>query len=80
MLDVFEEAPFPSALACALATLPVGVSELMTHPGLIDDELRQRSSHADLRVAELAALIDPSARAAIDRPGIELVSFAALRT
>jgi predicted glycoside hydrolase/deacetylase ChbG (UPF0249 family) len=62
-----------------LTTLPVGVTELMCHPGLVDDELRGRSpSRAEACAAELAALTDPGARVACERLGIKLVSFAAL--
>jgi hypothetical protein len=79
-VDVFDQAPFQSGLERALAMVPAGVTEFMTHPGLVDDELRQRSSYLDLRAAELAALVDPSARVTVDRLGIDLVSFAVLRT
>lgn len=78
-VDVFDEAPSAAALLRALAAVPVGVTEMMCHPGLVDDELRQSSpTRADARAAELAALIDPAARARLAREGIELVSFAAL--
>jgi chitin disaccharide deacetylase len=78
-VDVFDEAPSGAALLRALAALSAGVTEMMCHPGLVDDELRQSSpTRAAVRAAELAALTDPAARGCLARLGIELVSFAAL--
>jgi predicted glycoside hydrolase/deacetylase ChbG (UPF0249 family) len=65
----------------ALEAVPAGLTELMCHPGLADHELRQASpSRAEVRAAELEALVDPTAHAALDRLGIKLVSFAVLGT
>lgn len=78
-VDVFAEGPFTAALLRVLVALPVGVTELMCHPGLVDDELRRQSpSRAAARAAELAVLTDPGTRAALERLGTKLVSFAAL--
>jgi chitin disaccharide deacetylase len=78
-VDVFDQTLSASALLQALDAVPVGVTEFMFHPGLVDDELRRQSpSRSDLRAAELAALVHPDARAAVQRLGIKLVSFAAL--
>ena len=78
-VDVFDRPPLPGTLVQALEALPVGVTELMCHPGLVDDELRRASpSGAEVRAQELAALTDPEARIALDRLGIRRVSFAVL--
>lgn len=80
-VDVFDQPPFPAALLRALEAVPPGLTEFMCHPGLVDQELRQASpSRADVRAAELEALVDPGARAALDRLDIKLVSFAVLGT
>jgi predicted glycoside hydrolase/deacetylase ChbG (UPF0249 family) len=75
-VDVFDKPPFAAALSTALAALPVGLTEIMCHPGLVDDELRKASpSGAGARAEELAVLVDPAARQALERFGIRLVSF-----
>jgi predicted glycoside hydrolase/deacetylase ChbG (UPF0249 family) len=61
----------------ALAGLPVGVTELMCHPGHYDDALAY-SRYGKQREAELAALCDPEARATVERLGIRLAHFGAL--
>jgi predicted glycoside hydrolase/deacetylase ChbG (UPF0249 family) len=78
-LDLFDDAPSAVALMRALESLPTGTTEIMTHPGLVDDELRVLcGSRADLRLAELEAVTHPDLRASLERLGIELVSFAGL--
>lgn len=52
-----------------------GVTELVSHPGRVDEQLRTLSSMQDHREAELAALTAPEARTAVERLGITLVSF-----
>ena len=61
----------------ALATLPLGVTELMCHPGRYDETLAY-SRYGRERETELAALLHPEARATIERLGIELASFSAV--
>ena len=55
-----------------------GTTELGCHPGEPDVELERTSAYAALRVAELATLTDPRARAAIERHGIALATYAEL--
>lgn len=52
-----------------------GVTELVCHPGRVDDRLRSLSSMQDHREVELAALIAPEVRAAVERLGLTLASF-----
>jgi chitin disaccharide deacetylase len=59
-----------------IASLDPGVTELGCHPGERDPELA--STYRDERAAELAVLCDPRARAAIERHGVRLASFAEL--
>jgi chitin disaccharide deacetylase len=60
-----------------LATLPLGVTELMCHPGVFDEDLAY-SRYGRQRETELAALCDPEARATIERLDIRLCHFGAL--
>jgi predicted glycoside hydrolase/deacetylase ChbG (UPF0249 family) len=65
-------------LLLILTSLPEGVSEMMCHPGLVDNALRASSGYVDVRETELAALIHPSAREIIETEGIELITFGRL--
>jgi hopanoid biosynthesis associated protein HpnK len=63
------------ALLRVLDGLPAGLTELMTHPGIPDDELARLTTLADGRDRELAALIDPTARQAVRTRRIRLTHF-----
>ncbi len=66
-------------VAQLLAKLPAGVSELMVHPGFVDDQLRRLGGTAVAsRPAELWLLVNPSLRALLQTSGIRLVSFRSL--
>jgi predicted glycoside hydrolase/deacetylase ChbG (UPF0249 family) len=56
-----------------IEALPPGRTELGCHPGIGDDT---GSSYASERAQELRALCDPRVRAALEREGIKLCSFA----
>jgi len=58
-----------------LGALPPGVSELYCHPAVIDDEARRWRPSDYASEQELAALTSPRVREAIDREGIELISY-----
>lgn len=55
-----------------------GTVELMCHPAEPDAALLEGSSYAAERGVELRTLTDPAVAAAVERLGIELVTFAAL--
>lgn len=63
-----------------LARLREGVTEIMTHPGRVDEVLLQFSGYAREREEEVATLTDPWVRQAVEEMGIELVDFRALQT
>jgi predicted glycoside hydrolase/deacetylase ChbG (UPF0249 family) len=52
-----------------------GSTELMCHPGRVDDELRAGSSYVEERERELAVLCDPAARALAAELGLRLARF-----
>ncbi len=62
-------------LLALLERLPPGTWELMVHPGYLD---RNDPFGGPAREIELAALTSPEAKAAIQRRGIQLITFAAL--
>lgn len=61
-------------LVMALRELPSGVSELMCHPGYVDEHILD-SSYADDREREVAALTSSDVRNELKRPGIRLTRF-----
>ena len=66
-------------LVALLAALPEGSTELMCHPGRLSGELRAaRTRLKESREQELAALIAPETRRAIEANGIELVNYTTL--
>lgn len=58
-----------------LESLPEGTSELMCHPGRVDEELRRGSRYAAERELELEVLCDPRIRELVRRLAIELIGF-----
>ncbi len=63
-----------------LDALPEGSTEFMCHPGRCGPALRQAPTRLkESREHELAALVSPEAREALERNRIELVNYAGLR-
>lgn len=58
-----------------LDRLQDGVTEMVSHPGVVDDHLRSLTSLLGQRETELAALTAPEVRAKVDERQIQLVSF-----
>jgi predicted glycoside hydrolase/deacetylase ChbG (UPF0249 family) len=56
--------------------LEPGTTELMCHPGHLPSHVRTR--YNEQRVVELRTLTSPEARAALDRAGVQLATFADL--
>jgi predicted glycoside hydrolase/deacetylase ChbG (UPF0249 family) len=67
------------SLLALLDALPTGISELMTHPGLVDDQIKAQSSYNIEREKELAALTDPQVLTRIQKLDIDLVTYSAVR-
>jgi predicted glycoside hydrolase/deacetylase ChbG (UPF0249 family) len=64
-----------------LASIPDGSTELMCHPGHCGEALQSaRTRLKESREHELEALVAPEVRAAVERHGIELVSYTGLRS
>jgi predicted glycoside hydrolase/deacetylase ChbG (UPF0249 family) len=73
--DFYDEGATLDNLLNVLKTLPEGVTEIMSHPGYVDEEILRESSYNRQRERELAVLTDPQARAALDANGIKLATF-----
>jgi len=77
-LDYSTERPTLAALLVILTTLPdEGVTELLCHPGYVDDALRT-SGLVEQREDELLHLTHAATRECVQAEGIRLVTFAAL--
>lgn len=64
------------SLLAQLARLKPGLSELMCHPGLHDEELERAPTRLKReRQVELEALTSPEVRELVERDAIELISF-----
>lgn len=62
-----------------IATLPEGVSELMSHPGYNDGELaRTKTRLRESRATEFALLTDPEIIEAVRKSDVQLISYAQL--
>ncbi len=60
-------------------TRPGVVTELMCHPGHVDEELREGSTYALEREQELEILTDPRVLRAVQDHGIRLINFGTLK-
>jgi predicted glycoside hydrolase/deacetylase ChbG (UPF0249 family) len=78
-MNFFGEQTSVADLLQLLDDLPEGVTELMTHPGLADEQLRAESNYHDEREHELATLTDPQVLVHIQKLGIELTTYARLK-
>lgn len=68
----------PRPLHALLHTLPRGVTELVCHPGYVDDELLHIDTLTHAREREWLLLSRPHLWEALAREGIRLVSWRAL--
>ena len=81
--DAFEPRFYGESVSSAtlhhlIAELPEGTTELMSHPGFVDDELQRGSSYNITREQEIAALTDPAVLAWVAEQGVQRISFAGL--
>lgn len=76
VLTVMGRLQSPRPLHALLRTLPRGVTELVCHPGHVDDELRRIDTLTDAREREWLLLSRPHLQQALAREGITLLSWA----
>jgi predicted glycoside hydrolase/deacetylase ChbG (UPF0249 family) len=62
-------------LTTILRNLPDGVTEVMTHPGLVSDELRSVSGYCDERETELEVITDDALLEEVFSFGVELIGW-----
>ncbi len=73
-------ARFSAQLAQLVDALPAGTTELMVHPGYVDDALRAVDEFVDMREEELLSLMSLALRQRLRDRGIVLVAQRAART
>lgn len=61
-----------------IKNLKEGVTEICSHPGVVDEELRVISSYKDYRTNELAVYTNPDIKNLIEKENISLIGFANL--
>ncbi len=71
----YDEEDYAGTLRQILENLPEGVTELMVHPGRVDDALLERSSYTLQRQKELDALTEPGLKDWLASRGVKLVHF-----
>lgn len=77
--DFYDETVTREHLLEILQRVPEGTSELMCHPGHVDQVFAERESIYNFqRERELSILTDPAIKQAIQSNSIELISFAEL--
>ena len=66
----------PEALRRMIGMLAEGETEVMLHPGICDEQLRQSGSRLlEEREDELAGLLDAGVRSTVEERGIRLISY-----
>jgi len=78
IVDFYDEGATDEELLNIINNLPDGTSEIMCHPGYVDDAFVQESVYNKQRERELKILTDPSIKEAVRSNGINLITFAEL--
>ena len=76
--DFYDEAATHTELLKIINTLPEGSTEVMCHPGYVDEAFANESVYNRQRERELDILTDSTIKDAIQANGIELITFADL--
>jgi predicted glycoside hydrolase/deacetylase ChbG (UPF0249 family) len=77
-VNFYDETATKEDLLNIIANVPEGTSEIMCHPGYVDDAFAKESVYNFQRERELKILTDPSIKEVIQSTGIELITFANL--
>ena len=77
-VNFYDESATKDKLLSLLSSVGEGTSEIMCHPGYVDDAFANESVYNFQRDRELKILTDPDIRAAIEAQNIELITFADL--
>lgn len=78
LVEFYDEGATHEALLSMIDTLNDGTSEIMCHPGHVDEAFASESVYNDQRERELQILTDASVKEALQANDIRLVTFAEL--
>ena len=79
VVDFYDEGATTDNLLKIINHLPEGTTEIMCHPGYVDQTFAEKESVYNFqREREVTILTDPAVKKAIQANGIELISFADL--
>lgn len=77
-VNFYDDGATEAELLDILSKVENGTTEIMCHPGYVDEAFAQESSYNFQRERELKILTDPSIKQAIATGGIKLITFADL--
>jgi predicted glycoside hydrolase/deacetylase ChbG (UPF0249 family) len=77
-VDFYDEGATKEQLLNIIASLGEGTSELMCHPGRVDEAFANESVYNFQRARELDILTDPDIKEALESRNVRLISFADL--
>lgn len=78
IVNFYDDGATQEALLDIISNMEDGISELMCHPGHVDDAFARESTYNFQRERELKILTEPSVKQAIQVQNIELITFADL--
>jgi chitin disaccharide deacetylase len=76
IVDFYDEGATQAELLKIIKQLSEGTTEIMCHPGYVDDAFARESVYNFQRERELKILIDPAIKQTLVTQGIELITFA----
>jgi predicted glycoside hydrolase/deacetylase ChbG (UPF0249 family) len=77
-VNFYDETATKEDLLKIIESVQEGTSEIMCHPGYVDDAFAKESVYNFQRARELAILTDPDIKQAIETKDIQLITFANL--
>jgi predicted glycoside hydrolase/deacetylase ChbG (UPF0249 family) len=78
LVNFYDETATKENLLSIINSVGEGISEIMCHPGYVDEAFAKESVYNFQRERELKILTDPAIKQAIEVNGIELATFADL--
>ena len=76
--DFYDDGATLEALLTIVNNIDDGVSELMCHPGYVDEAFSKESVYNFQRARELKILTDPAVKQVVETNNVELISFSDL--
>jgi predicted glycoside hydrolase/deacetylase ChbG (UPF0249 family) len=77
-VNFYDQTATKEQMLAIINSVAEGTSELMCHPGFVDETFAKESIYNFQRERELNILTDPSIKQAIESQGIQLITFANL--